>query len=196
MLFLHKKLWKRGRIYMKNLYIVRHAKAEGQPPEAKLTELGERQAESLVSFFEGREINAVYSSPFLRAVKTIEPLAEKRGLPIMQDERLAERILSGMALDDWIAHLQKSFNDFDYVLDGGESNRAASERASSFIQDILNNGPENIVAVSHGNLATLLLKHFDDRFGYKELMELSNPDVYHINFTDEDSSVNRIWIEQ
>jgi 2,3-bisphosphoglycerate-dependent phosphoglycerate mutase len=181
---------------MKNLYIVRHAKAEGQPPEAKLTELGERQAESLVSFFEGREINAVYSSPFLRAVKTIEPLAEKRGLPIMQDERLAERTLSGMALDDWTAHLQKSFNDFDYVLDGGESNRAASERASSFIQEILNNGPENIVAVSHGNLATLLLKHFDDRFGYKELMELSNPDVYHINFTDEDSSVNRIWIEQ
>ncbi|WP_421379426.1 histidine phosphatase family protein [Bacillus salacetis] len=178
---------------MKNLYIVRHAKAEGQPPEARLTKLGEKQAQSLLKFFEGRKIDTVYSSPFLRAVKTIEPLANKRGLSVIQDERLAERILSVINLDDWMIHLQKSFEDFDYVLDGGESNRAAYERASSFIEDIIISGHDNIIAVSHGNLATLLLNYFDDRFGYKELMELSNPDVFHIRFGTGEPSVNRIW---
>jgi 2,3-bisphosphoglycerate-dependent phosphoglycerate mutase len=181
---------------MKNLYIVRHAKAEGQSKGAELTELGEQQAESLTTFFEGREIDAIYSSPFLRAVKTIEPLAEKRGLPIIQDERLGERILSGNHLDDWMAHLEKSFNDFEYILDGGESNRAAYERASLFIKNIMNSGHENIIAVSHGNLTTLLLAYFDDRFGYKELMELSNPDVFLIRFEAEKPSVNRIWNEE
>ena len=181
---------------MKHLYIVRHAKAEGQPPEAKLTELGEKQAESLVTFFQGREINAIYSSPFLRAVKTIQPLALERGLPVIQDERLSERVLSETALEDWMMHLEKSFEDFDYFLKGGESNQSAFERASSFIEDIMNSSDDHIIAVSHGNLTTLLLNYFDDRFGYKELMELSNPDVYHIILEDEKNDVNRIWTEE
>ncbi|WP_456274138.1 histidine phosphatase family protein [Bacillus sp. AK031] len=180
---------------MKNLYIVRHAKAEGQPPEAKLTSLGEEQAQSLVEFFADREIDAVYSSPYLRAVKTIEPLADKRGISIIQDDRLGERILSGSPTDDWMVHLEKSFDDFDLVLEGGESNRTACERASSFLEDIVKGEHENIVAVSHGNLTTLLLRYFDGRFGYKELMELSNPDVYHIVFEDGEPVVNRIWSE-
>jgi 2,3-bisphosphoglycerate-dependent phosphoglycerate mutase len=181
---------------MKNLYIVRHAKAEGQPPEAELTDLGEVQAESLVKFFEGQKVDAVYSSPFLRAIKTIEPLADKRGLPIVQDERLGERILSGTPLDDWMNHLEISFENFDYVLAGGESNREAFERASSFIKDILNTDYENIIAVSHGNLATLLLRFFADRFGFKELMELTNPDVYHIDLENDSPSIRRIWKEE
>ncbi|WP_409251274.1 histidine phosphatase family protein [Bacillus sp. SCS-153A] len=180
---------------MKHLYIVRHAKAEGQPREAKLTELGEEQAESLVTFFQEREIDAIYSSPFLRAIKTIEPLALKRGLPVIQDERLSERVLSGTSLDDWMMHLEKSFNDFDYFLEGGESNRSAFDRASSFIEDIMNSSDDHIIAVSHGNLTTLLLHYFDGRFGYKELLELSNPDVYHISFGDEQNLLNRIWTE-
>ncbi|RIW33601.1 histidine phosphatase family protein [Bacillus salacetis] len=180
---------------MKDLYIVRHAKAEGQPPWAKLTDLGEDQAKMLVRFFEGREVDAVYSSPFLRAVKTIEPLAADRGLPIIQDERLGERVLSGTNLDDWMMHLERSFEDFEYVLDGGESNRAAYERASSFIEELIKSDHECVIAVSHGNLATLLLKFFAASFGYKELLELSNPDVYHINFAADTPSVNRIWEE-
>ena len=181
---------------MKNLYIVRHAKAEGQPWEAELTALGEEQAHSLVEFFKDTDIDAIYSSPFLRAVKTIEPLAENRNLPVIGDERLAERILSGTDLPDWMSHLQKSFEDFEHVLEGGESNRAAYQRASSFLEDILNGEQENIIAVSHGNLTTLLLRYFDDRFGYKELMELSNPDVYHIAVKDGQPVVKRRWSEK
>jgi 2,3-bisphosphoglycerate-dependent phosphoglycerate mutase len=180
---------------MKNLYIVRHAKAEGQPPEAKLTSLGEEQAQSLVEFFEGRELDAIYSSPYLRAIKTIQPLADTRGILTRQDDRLGERTLSGSPIDDWMDHLEKSFDDFDLVLEGGESNRTAYERASSFLEDVVKAEHENVVVVSHGNLTTLLLRYFDDRFGYKELMELSNPDVYHIAFEDGEQAVNRIWSE-
>ncbi|MGM0846064.1 MAG: histidine phosphatase family protein [Bacillota bacterium] len=180
---------------MKHLYIVRHAKAEGQPPEAKLTALGEKQAHSLAGFFEGRKIDALYSSPFLRARKTIEPLAEKRGLPIIEDDRLGERILSSTHLDDWMMHLEKSFQDYEYVLEGGESTRTAYERASSFLQEILEGGNDHVAVVSHGNLTTLLLRYFDDRFGYQELMKLSNPDVFHVNLENGETSVDRIWSE-
>ncbi|MGD6966924.1 histidine phosphatase family protein [Rossellomorea vietnamensis] len=180
---------------MKHLYIVRHAKAEGQPPEAKLTALGEEQARSLADFFEGRKIDALYSSPFLRARKTIEPLAEKRGVPIIEDARLGERILSGTDLDDWMMHLEKSFEDYEYLLEGGESNRTAYERASAFLEEILESDDDYVAVVSHGNLTTLLLRYFDDRFGYHELMKLSNPDVFHVSFEEGEPSVERIWSE-
>ncbi|MGF2616973.1 histidine phosphatase family protein [Rossellomorea vietnamensis] len=180
---------------MKHLYIVRHAKAEGQPAEAKLTALGEEQARSLADFFEGRKLDALYSSPFMRARKTIEPLAEKRGLPVIEDARLGERILSGTDLDDWMMHLEKSFEDYEYILEGGESNRTAFERSSSFLEEILESGDDHVAVVSHGNLTTLLLRYFDELFGYKELMKLSNPDVFHVRFENGETSVDRIWSE-
>jgi broad specificity phosphatase PhoE len=35
--------------------------------------------------------------------------------------------------------------------------------------------------VTHGNLMALLLKNFDDRIGFAEWQQLTNPDVYRIS---------------
>ena len=34
--------------------------------------------------------------------------------------------------------------------------------------------------VTHGNLMTLLLKRFNDRIGFPEWQQLTNPDIYRI----------------
>jgi 2,3-bisphosphoglycerate-dependent phosphoglycerate mutase len=47
--------------------------------------------------------------------------------------------------------------------------------------------------VTHGNLMTLLLKHFDDRIGFAEWQRLTNPDVYRISFSAERAEIARIW---
>ena len=49
---------------MKHIYWVRHCKAEGQPPEAPLTEEGKKQAEDLVDFLCNCGIERIVSSPF------------------------------------------------------------------------------------------------------------------------------------
>ncbi|RDI41239.1 histidine phosphatase family protein [Falsibacillus pallidus] len=178
---------------MKNIYIIRHAKAEGQPFSAPLTQEGREQAEALVDFFEGKDIDCIFSSPYLRTLETIRPLALKRGIDITEDERLSERVLSGDDLPDWKEKLEQSFDDFSYVLPGGESSIDAYERAASILEQITASSEDNIVIVSHGNLTTLLLRYFDGRFGFKELMELTNPDVYHIHYDGEKGEVKRIW---
>ncbi|MBD2682778.1 MULTISPECIES: histidine phosphatase family protein [Nostoc] len=43
----------------------------------------------------------VISSPFTRAYQSIAPLAERLGLSIETDNRLAERVLCATALADW-----------------------------------------------------------------------------------------------
>ncbi|WP_409289116.1 histidine phosphatase family protein [Peribacillus sp. SCS-37] len=177
----------------KKIYLIRHAKAEGQPFAAPLTSEGRNQAEKLIPFFEGRELERIISSPFIRAVETIRPLALHRGLPIEQDNRLAERVLSSARHDNWKELLKHSFQDMNSVHEGGESNSAALLRAESLLNELIMAGDKPIALVSHGNLSTLMLHYFDRRFGYDELMRMTNPDVFEINVTSESAAIERIW---
>jgi broad specificity phosphatase PhoE len=49
-----------------------------------------KQAEELVSVLGEFPITAVISSPYVRCVQTVEPLARARGLSVKQDPSLAE----------------------------------------------------------------------------------------------------------
>jgi 8-oxo-dGTP diphosphatase len=77
-------------------YVVRHSKSgsrsdwSGDDGQRPLTKKGIKQAEALVGIFEPFPITAIYSSPFLRCVQTVEPLARARKLPVKQTPSLAE----------------------------------------------------------------------------------------------------------
>ena len=81
---------------MATFYVVRHAKAGSRsnwPEDDRLRPLskkGQKQAEALVSVLEPFEITAIFSSPFLRCVQTVEPLARARKLPNKETKALAE----------------------------------------------------------------------------------------------------------
>ncbi|MGG4393140.1 histidine phosphatase family protein [Paenibacillus thiaminolyticus] len=178
---------------MKNVYIVRHCQAEGQAPDAPLTAAGVRQADKLAEFLADKPIEHIISSPYERAYRTIAPFAEQHGMAIALDDRLTERVLSGSNHPDWRDMLRKTYDDLDLCYEGGESSTTAMKRASRVIAEALESGYNNVVIVSHGNLISLLLKHFDDRFGFKEWESLSNPDVYHLTFEKGAPSIRRIW---
>ncbi|QED48541.1 histidine phosphatase family protein [Cytobacillus dafuensis] len=181
---------------MKTIYFIRHAQAEGQPITANLTKKGKEQANSLVPFFKNKEIDRIYSSPFKRAVDTIGPLAESRGLQIIEDDRLGERVLSSLNLEDWQDKLKKSFEDLNLAFEGGESNNSAMARAASMLKMIIQSDDNHIILVSHGNLTTLMLRYFNECFGFEQLMELSNPDVFEIVVVNEKATLRRIWDEE
>ena len=81
---------------MGTFYVIRHAKAGSRsnwPEDDRLRPLGKKgfkQAEALVAVLEPFPITAVFSSPFLRCVQTVEPLARVRKLPVKQTSMLAE----------------------------------------------------------------------------------------------------------
>src|SRR5690625_1860749 len=105
----------------KNIFIIRHCKAEGQSSEAPLTEKGFIQTKVLTAFFRNKKIDCIISSPFLRAVQTIEPIAKQKGLPIKKDSRLSERVLSAVQLSDWMDKLEATYIDPALAYKGGES---------------------------------------------------------------------------
>jgi len=181
---------------MKNVYVVRHCKAEGQASDAQLTAIGVEQAKKLAEFLSDKDIDCIISSPYERAYRTIKPLSDKIAVEIVLDERLTERVLSDKNHPDWRDMLRNTYDDLDICYEGGESSNTAMSRAIGVVTGVLNSEKQNIVFVSHGNLISLLLKHFDNRYGFKEWESLSNPDVFHLTFSaDGKPNIHRIWAE-
>lgn len=173
------------------IYVVRHCSAEGQAPDADLTAQGVLQAEKLVQFFDGTEIDQIITSPFVRARRSAEPLAEEKGIHIEQDSRLAERVLSSHDLEDWLVKLEATFVDATLKYEGGESSIEAMARVRNVV-DGLEFG-SRIVLVTHGNLMTLLMNSFDDQFGFEKWQTLTNPDVFTLRITHRGAEVARVW---
>jgi 2,3-bisphosphoglycerate-dependent phosphoglycerate mutase len=174
---------------VKTIYLVRHCSATGQEPDAELSDLGLQQADELVSFFKDKKIQHIVSSPFKRAQDSIQPTAQSKNISFTIDERLAERTLSSGNLLNWLELLEETFTDLDLKLDGGESSREATDRAIK----VVNESPNNCVLVTHGNLMSLILKHFDDSIGFQDWKSLSNPDVYTLTIGKNDSTIERLW---
>lgn len=172
--------------------IVRHAQAEGQAADAKLTEEGQKQAEELAGCLKGQSIQRIVSSPFQRAVQTIQPLGEKLAIPIEKDQRLTERTLSTEHLPDWLEKLKETFFDPNLSFSGGESGNKATKRVIEVVEDIFNRQEKTTVVVTHGGLMALLLRHYNPDYGFEDWLNLGNPDVYVLTKTDSQTSVKRM----
>ena len=177
----------------KVLYVVRHCQAEGQEPAASLTERGQQQAEALCAFLADFDVQRIVSSPFARAVESIHPLSARLGVDVKIDQRLVERTLSTGRLADWREQLRVSFQDLDLIIGGGESSRAAMQRARAAVADILGHPAEHTVVVTHGNLMALMLKTFDDRIGFELWERLTYPDVYAVAVLGTQRTIRRVW---
>lgn len=79
------------------LYIVRHGNSLGNVTktfyghyDGPLTEIGHEQAKHVAAYFEDKTVDIIFSSDLMRAVDTIKPTAEKKGLDVILDARLRE----------------------------------------------------------------------------------------------------------
>jgi 2,3-bisphosphoglycerate-dependent phosphoglycerate mutase len=177
---------------MKNIYMIRHCEAEGQEPEAPLTGKGIQQAMDLAAFFEKRKVDRIISSPFKRAIQTIQPLASEREIVIEMNHQLSERVLSTRNMPDWYNKLRETYVNFDLKYEGGESSREAANRVIKVVDEVLKSDAENTIIVTHGGLFSLLLNHYNKYFGFEQWATLSNPDVYLLTLENQ-ITIERLW---
>jgi 2,3-bisphosphoglycerate-dependent phosphoglycerate mutase len=178
----------------RRVLLVRHCQSSGREPEAPLTPLGHQQAVTLAAYLSQFDIRYIVTSPFRRALQTIEPFARQMQLPIHVDERFAARRLSAHPLEDWLSHISESFIDFDHRAPGGESSREAQHRGRMALEAILAQTRELPVVVTHGNLLTLILHSIDASFGFAAWERLTNPDIYLVKVDSQKRySFQRMW---
>ncbi|MEH7657239.1 MULTISPECIES: histidine phosphatase family protein [Bacillus] len=181
---------------MTTIYFVRHAHSIYTKDERvrPLSEKGHLDVENVTRLLKDKHIDVVISSPYKRAIQTVQGIANTYNVSIQIEEDLRERLLSKEPVTDFNDAVQKVWEDWDFAHEGGESNDVAQRRAVICMQNILKKYEnKNIVIGTHGNIMVLLMNYFDSKYDFQFWKTLHMPDVYKLTFDNNCfSSAERI----
>ena len=181
---------------MKKIVFIRHGKASmsGQDHERELDEDGIIQANSLKKkLIElGLKNSKIYSSPFKRAIQTIEPfMAEKKNTKAIITAELEE---IHMPKDERLTKhqiIEKMWDDELFKVGNGISHSDHFYKIKPFLNEVFNNFKsenEDIIMITHGVLIGIILKFFFNiNFGFNEWKKMTMPDIYMLSF-DKDNN--------
>ena len=159
-----------------------------------LSQAGWQQSERVADLLEPQAIAAIISSPYTRAIQTVQPLADRLRMTIDIDPDLRERCLSSGPLADFRASLEATWQDFALVHPGGESSVAAQARVARAIRRIAALGDRHdVVIATHGNALALFLRTLDTRVDFAFWDGMSLPDVYAVETHPDGWSYRRVW---
>jgi|LGOV01.1.fsa_nt_gb 2,3-bisphosphoglycerate-dependent phosphoglycerate mutase len=184
------------------IYMVRHAESpykNGYEKSRGLSTSGLEASEIVASVLSDIRIDAIYSSDYTRAIQTVKPLAIMKQLEINEFSELRERQLKPenveLPYNDFINAIKDSFMDKNYSLNGGESIREVQDRAIPVIEMLLEKHKgKNIVIGTHGNIMTMIMKYYDDSFGFEFWESTSMPDMYIMTFNKNSLlKIERNW---
>ncbi|MFJ7919644.1 histidine phosphatase family protein [Lysinibacillus fusiformis] len=182
---------------MTELYFVRHAHADYSEDEyhRPLSLNGIMDVERVTSLFNDQRIDAIYSSPYKRAIQTVQGIARYRDVPIQIVDALKERQLANGAMENFREALHRVWQEPSFAWAGGESNRQAMTRAVQSVQSIILSHPhDSMVIGTHGNIMVLMMQSFNSQYDYAFWQTLSMPDVYRLSFRELTLlEVERVW---
>lgn len=151
---------------MITLYLVRHGQTvwnssgryQGRT-DVPLSDLGLDQARQTALWFKDVPLDGVITSPFIRASKTAEGIAEIKGLPLEKEDRLKELSFGdweGKTYQEieaiWPGMIEAMYHDAgDLQLPHGESFEDCRKRCMEAVKDIIARGDNKTWAiVCHG----------------------------------------------
>ncbi len=161
---------------MLELILVRHGETAGNlrltalgTTDLPLTERGKRQAHSLGRALALQKIDAIYTSPLVRAADTAEAIARPHSILPEQMLDLCERRY-GLWENTLVDELRVKFPEeytawqadiLDYVIPLGESLRECYERSVRLVDMLIRRHSEGgtVVLVTHGGCIRNMLAH-------------------------------------
>lgn len=188
---------------MTTLYFIRHGETDfnrlnivqGRRINAALNAYGKTQARLLGDALRTARLDALYSSPLLRATQTADAIAahyptiERHTDPDLEEmswgilEGAANCSYSRKAFRQFYAHWGR--NDFAFAMEGGESVLDVADRALSAYRRILHaQEGQTVGVVTHGRWLRVLLASILPEYGLPRMN-----DIHHHN-----TAVNKIEV--
>ncbi|WP_414046137.1 histidine phosphatase family protein [Macrococcus equi] len=166
---------------MSKIYFIRHSIRDirfKHDESAPLTEEGILLANGLVEVFKDKEIMRIFSSPFKRAIDTVQPIANDKSINVEIVHDFYERTV-GDWIDNFSAFAEQQWSDFDYKLENGESLKEVKIRIVPAFERLVENSEGDIIICGHGTSFSVLFNHLTNGvFGYDEFLEMNMPDVF------------------
>ncbi|GMR65742.1 MULTISPECIES: histidine phosphatase family protein [Bacillus] len=185
------------------IYMVRHGESprlEGSERTRGLTEKGKMDTHRVTDVLKMEGIDTFISSPYNRAMLTIEAAANFYEKEIIVYENLKEcRFVSeDQIIPDKEVYplVKKMFSNPDFAHMEGESYKDCQRRVVKVLKEILMDFQgQKIVIGTHGLVMTLMMNCFDNQYGFEFLINTSKPDIYKLEFNDEQLlNVEKLWI--
>jgi 2,3-bisphosphoglycerate-dependent phosphoglycerate mutase len=171
------------------IVLVRHARsvlpAADGPDEftRPLTPDGLRQALGLVAALSEPRPAAVWSSPYLRAIQTVQPAADALGLPVSTLGELREWDDGLPWTDEWEPHYAASWADPFHARPGGESLEQLGVRAVDAVRGLVRQHPGQVVlAAGHGTFISRALAGFGVPMDWAAARRMPMPAIYRLRF--------------
>jgi 2,3-bisphosphoglycerate-dependent phosphoglycerate mutase len=148
-----------------------------------LTAEGLRQAEQLVAELVDLAPAVIVSSPYLRAVQTVEPTARAVGLPVRTIMALREWDSGLGPRPDFAVHYAASWDDPQAARPGGESLAQLSTRAMTALAALLAQHRDATVMIgSHGMFIARALVGLGIAVDWAFCRAMPMPAVYQLRF--------------
>ena len=161
---------------MTTIYFVRHAEPNYDNHDDMTRELSEKGLKDralVTAFLQDKQIDAVLSSPFKRAVDTVREFAELHGLEIEIIEDFRERRIDNCWIEDFKGFCKKQWEDFSYKLSDGESLHEVQARNIAALKAVLKRYEgKKLVVGSHGTALSTIINYYDHSFGHAQFEEI------------------------
>lgn len=165
-----------GEKLMTTIYFVRHAEPNYNNHDDMNRELsakGLADRKLVTEFLADKDINAVLSSPYKRAIDTVKDFAGSIGLDVITVSDFRERKVDSVWIEDFNSFCKRQWNDFDYKLSDGETLREVQQRNIAALEKVLDEySGGNIVIGTHGTALSTVINYFDSGFAYEQFSEI------------------------
>jgi 2,3-bisphosphoglycerate-dependent phosphoglycerate mutase len=187
-----------------SILLIRHARpvpplesmSEDEDNERALTPEGRVDAERLAERLADEAVAAVFSSPYRRALETVQPIAARHEIDVHVHVDLRERRVSGggpLPEQAFLDALQRARRDPDFSLPGGESTQDVLERVSRVIREIHESTPEGVAVIgTHGGVISILRWSLGDQFTVEEALAEPMPSAFRLGNLDGDWDLERV----
>ncbi|MBQ4591080.1 MAG: histidine phosphatase family protein [Clostridia bacterium] len=170
---------------MTDLYFIRHAESRYDADDRTrgLSDKGLRDRALSAEFLADKSVDAVLSSPYRRAVETVEVFAEERGMKVLPVEDFRERCIADVWVEDFREFTRRQWEDHDYKRDGGESLREVQRRNIAALTDVLRQYAGKTVAVgTHGTALSTIIQYFVPSFGWEDFDRICGKMPWAVHF--------------
>jgi broad specificity phosphatase PhoE len=158
---------------MTRVYLVRHGTTEWNREEifrgrvdCGLNEAGRAEATAVAAYFEGVELEGIYTSPLARAAETAAAIAVGRGMEVVSDPAFID-----LDFGEWQGHPLKEVREKypelyrawrerpqEVTFPGGENLDQVRERAWEGLLKVVRENPDRtVVIVSHRVITKILI---------------------------------------
>lgn len=161
---------------MTKVYFIRHAEPDYSNHDdllRPLTAKGIQDRKIATDYLEDKKIDVVLSSPYKRAVQTLEDFADKFEFKIETIDDFHERKVGNEWIENFHDFSKNQWADFDYKLEGGECLHEVQARNIAALKEVLcKYEGKNIAIGSHGTALSSIINYYDNSFGYADFEKI------------------------